>query len=335
MLKTYSRRQWLAQAAATGALATLGLPGTSLAKENWPAKPIRIVVPYAPGGPADAVARVLAEGLSGRLGQAVIVDNRPGASGIVGTDAAVRAAPDGYTFLISITSSMLINKFLYAKLPYDPEKDLALVSEIALGPLVLVVHPSVPATTAPELLAYIKQQKGKLSYGSWGAGSTPHLAGFHMSKSQGADMVHVSYKGEAPMLQDLLAGQIQMAFMTAMAAKAHAETGRVRLVGVTGEKRIDVLPSVPTFAEQGLKDEAYRLVGFVGMAAPANTPKEIIQRMSREVVALSSQASVKDKIAAVGLFPSPSGTPEAFAASYKRDAPSWAALIKTAGVQLD
>lgn len=335
MLTSYSRRQWLARAVATGVAAAAAGPGTSFAQGNWPAKPIRMVVPYAPGGPADAVARALAEGLSRCLGQPVIVDNRAGASGIVGTDAVVRAAPDGYTFLVSVSSSMLINKFLYAKLPYDPEKDLTLVSEIALGPVVLVVHPSVPAITAPELLAYIRQNKGKLSYGSWGAGSTPHLAAYHMSMSQDAGMVHISYKGEAPMLQDLLAGQIQMAFMTAMAAKAHAETGRVRILGVTGEKRIDVLPSVPTFAEQGLKDEAYRLVGFVGMAAPANTPREIIQRMSRAVIEVSSQALVRDKLTMVGLFPSPSGTPEAFAASYRRDTPSWEALVKTANVRLD
>ena len=328
-----TRRHWLAQAGAAGA--ALALPWSQArAQANWPDKPIRLIVPFGAGGATDIVARVLGEKLSTRLGQPVLVDNRGGAGGILGTDAVAKAAPDGQTFLLSLSTSMLTNQYLYAKLPYNPQRDLALVSLIAVAPVVLAVQPGVPAKTAPELLAYVKQNKGKASYGSWGVGSYAHLGGSFMSQSQGAEMAHVAYKGEAAMINDLVGGQIQMAFGSALAMKPHHDAGKLRIIAVTGESRMEVLPAMPTMAEQGLKDDAYRIVGFVGMGAPAKTPAAIVQRMSKEVADICALPEVRERIVGMGFRPT-AGTPEAFAAHYKRDAPAWEALVKASGAQLD
>jgi tripartite-type tricarboxylate transporter receptor subunit TctC len=337
-IQVTSRRQWLKQTAlltaAMGAMGTMGVSPTLFAQPAWPNKPIKIIVPFTAGGATDVVARLLGEKLSASLGQAMVIDNRGGAGGILGTDAVAKAAPDGYTFALSLSTSLLINQFLYDKLPYNPQRDLTLVSQIALGPVTLAVHPSVPAKNATELLQYIKTQKGKLSYGSWGQGSYAHLAGAYMSRQQDADMSHVPYKGEAPMLLDLLSGQIQIAFASALGSKQHADAGKLRLIGVTGEERMSTLPDLPTFAEQGVKDDAYRIVGWFGMAAPAKTPPEIVQRMAKELAAAMALPEVRAKIVAMGFLPV-AGTPEAFAAAYKRDMPSWEALVKASGAKLD
>ena len=218
---------------------------------------------------------MLGEQLSKRLGQPFVVDNRGGAGGITGTDAVAKAAPDGHTLLVSLSTSMLINQYLYTKMPYNPMTDLALISQLATAPVVLAVHPSVPAKTGPELLAWVKANKGKVAYGSWGVGSYAHLGGAAMSLAQDADMSHVAYRGEALMLQDLIGGQIQMAFTSALSAKPHADAGKLRLVGATGDTRMGVLPNLPTLAEQGLKDDAYRIVGFVGLGGPATRDGQV------------------------------------------------------------
>jgi len=319
---------------ATAAAGTAGLLPLAQAQSGWPDKPIRFVVPFNAGGATDIVARLLSEKLAPKLGQPIVVDNRGGAGGILGTDMVAKAAPDGSTFTVALSTSLLINQFLYSKLPYSPQKDLALVSQVAVAPVVLAVHPSVPARNAQELLAYVRANRSKVSYGSWGIGSYAHLGGAFMSRSQNADMAHVAYKGEALMLQDLIGGQIQMAFASALGAKPHADTGRLRLIGVTGEQRMEILPQLPTLAEQGMREDAYRIVGFVGMAAPARTPPEIVQRMAREVQQLCEQPEVKARIVAMG-FSVAASTPEAFAAAYRRDAPAWEALVKESGASLD
>ncbi|MBS0466964.1 MAG: tripartite tricarboxylate transporter substrate binding protein [Proteobacteria bacterium] len=326
-----TRRAWLSQGVA--AAATLcGLPA-ALA-QSYPSRPIRLIVPFNAGGATDIVARVIGEKLSPRLGQPVLVDNRGGAGGILGTDAVAKAQPDGYTFVLSLTTSLLINQFLYTKLPYHPQKDLALVTQIALAPVTLLVHPSLPVKTGPELLQYVARHKGKLSYGSYGVGSYAHLGGAYMSQSQDADMAHAAYKGEAPMLQDLIGGQIQLAFASALGAKPHIDAGRLKVIGVTGEQRMAVLPSAPTLAEQGLNDEVYRVVGWVGMAAPAKTPPELVQRMAAEVRAVCALPEVRDRIVAMGFLPV-ANTPEQFAAAYQRDLPIWERLVKITGARLD
>ena len=231
------------------ALGSTGLLGTALAqtgKAAWPTKPIRLVVPFNAGGATDIIARTVGEALSKRIGQPVVVDNKGGAAGILGTDAVAKAPADGHTLLLTLSTSMLINQFLYTKLPYNPQKDLALVTQIAAAPVTLVVHPSVPANNMKELLAYAKSHKGKLSYGSWGTGSYAHLAGAYMSKTMDADMVHVAYKGEAPMIQELIGGQLQLCFSSALNTKPFIDAGRVKAIGVTGTQRMDILPKVPT-----------------------------------------------------------------------------------------
>ena len=327
---TSSRRVWLCAAASAAALCAIA-PAQA---QTYPSKPIKMVVPFPAGGATDVLARVLAEKMAAGLGQPVIIDNKPGAAGIIGTDAVAKAAPDGYTIVLSLSNSLLTNQFLYEKLPYDTQRDLTLVYQIAMAPLVLVVHPSVPVKTGPELLKYVSENQGKLAYGSYGVGAYPHLAGAHMSLTQKADMNHVAYKGEAPMLQDLIGGQIQMAYASALVAKPHIEAGKLKAIGVTGERRMSTLPNVPTLAEQGLKDEAYRVTGWLAIAAPANTPKPIVQRIADEVRKATQQPDVQAKVAGMG-FEIKDSSPEAFAAAYKQERPVWERLIKQSGAKLE
>lgn len=322
-----NRRTWLCAVAALSA-------GTAAQAQTFPGKPIRLVVPFPPGGATDILARMLGEKLAVAFKQPVVIENKAGAAGIIGTDAVAKATPDGHTLVLSLSNSLLTNQFLYTKLPYDTQRDLALVYQIATAPLVLVVHPSVPANTGPELLQYVKANKGKLAYGSYGTGAYPHLAGSHMSLTQQADMNHIPYKGEAPMMQELIGGQIQMAYASALQAKPHLEAGKVKAIGVTGERRMSTLPNVPTLAEQGLKDEAYRVTGWLALAAPAGTPKAVIDRIAAEVRAATRQPDVQARIAAMG-FETKDSSPEAFAAVYKQELPVWERLIKQSGARLE
>ena len=301
---------------------------------TFPSKPLRIVVPYPPGGATDVLARVLAAKMAPRLGQPVVIDNKPGASAILGTDAVAKAAPDGHTVVLTLSQSLLTNMFLYDKLPYDPRRDLVMVTQIAVAPVLLVVHPGVPASTGPELLAYARANKGKLSYGSWGVGAYPHLAGAHMSLTQQADMAHIAYKGEAPMMQDLIGGQIQMAYASVLQARPHIEAGRIKVIGTTGDRRMAALPQVPTLAEQGLTDPAYRVAGWLAMAAPAGTPAPIVERWAEEVRLASEQPDVAARIAAMG-FERKASTPQQFAAAYAAEVPVWESLVRQSGARLE
>lgn len=302
--------------------------------QAYPTKPIRMVVPFAAGGATDVLARILGEKMAVGLGQPIIIDNKSGAAGIIGTDVVAKAPADGHTLVLSLSNSLLTNQFLYDKLPYSTQRDLTLVYQIAMAPVVLMVHPSVPARTGPELLKYMAANKGKLAYGSYGVGSYPHLAGAHMSLTQQADMNHIAYKGEAPMMQELLGGQIQMAYASALQAKPHIESGRIRVIGVTGERRMGTLPNVPTLAEQGLKDEAYRVTGWLAIAAPAGTPRAVVQRIADEVRKATQQPDVQARVAAMG-FEIKDSSPEAFAAAYKLELPVWERLIKQSGAKLE
>ncbi|WP_062478535.1 Bug family tripartite tricarboxylate transporter substrate binding protein [Variovorax boronicumulans] len=326
-----TRRALLCAAASTAALFALA---PAHAQAPYPNKPIRLVVPFQAGGATDVLARVLGQKMAASMGQPIVVDNKPGAAGIIGTDTVAKAAPDGYTIVLSLSNSLMTNEFLYDKLPYDTQRDLTLVYQIAMAPLVLVVHPSVPAKTGPELLKYVAANKGKVAYGSYGVGAYPHLAGAHMSLTQQADMNHVAYKGEAPMVQDLIGGQIQMAYASALAAKPHIDAGKLKAVGVTGERRMSTLPNVPTLAEQGLKDEAYRVTGWLAIAAPAKTPKAIVDRIADEVRKATQQPDVRERVAAMG-FEIKDSSPELFAAAWKQERPVWERLIKQSGAKLE
>ena len=319
------------------ALGSTGLLGTALAqtgKAAWPTKPIRLVVPFNAGGATDIIARTVGEALSKRIGQPVVVDNKGGAAGILGTDAVAKAPADGHTLLLTLSTSMLINQFLYTKLPYNPQKDLALITQIAAAPVTLVVHPSVPANNMKELLAYVKAQKGKLSYGSWGTGSYAHLAGAYMSKTTDSDMVHVAYKGEAPMIQELIGGQLQLCFSSALNTKPFIDSGRVKAIGVTGKQRMDILPKVPTIYEQGVQDDAYSIFGWVAMGAPAGIPKEIVDQLSAHLREVAKDPKVVERIAAAGFLPM-MNSPQEFQQNYQRDMPIWKALVEAAGARLD
>jgi tripartite-type tricarboxylate transporter receptor subunit TctC len=319
------------------ALGSTGLLGTALAqtgKAAWPTKPIRLVVPFNAGGATDIIARTVGEALSKRIGQPVVVDNKGGAAGILGTDAVAKAPADGHTLLLTLSTSMLINQFLYTKLPYNPQKDLALITQVAAAPVTLVVHPSVPANNMKELLAYVKAQKGKLSYGSWGTGSYAHLAGAYMSKTTDSDMVHVAYKGEAPMIQELIGGQLQLCFSSALNTKPFIDSGRVKAIGVTGKQRMDILPKVPTIFEQGVQDDAYSIFGWVAMGAPAGIPKEIVDQLSAHLREVAKDPKVVERIAAAGFLPM-MNSPQEFQQYYQRDMPIWKALVEAAGARLD
>ena len=319
------------------ALGSTGLLGTALAqtgKAAWPTKPIRLVVPFNAGGATDIIARTVGEALSKRIGQPVVVDNKGGAAGILGTDAVAKAPADGHTLQLTLSTSMLINQCLYTKLPYNPQKDLALITQVAAAPVTLVVHPSVPANNMKELLAYVKAQKGKLSYGSWGTGSYAHLAGAYMSKTTDSDMVHVAYKGEAPMIQELIGGQLQLCFSSALNTKPFIDSGRVKAIGVTGKQRMDILPKVPTIFEQGVQDDAYSIFGWVAMGAPAGIPKEIVDQLSAHLREVAKDPKVVERIAAAGFLPM-MNSPQEFQQNYQRDMPIWKALVEAAGARLD
>ena len=319
------------------ALGSTGLLGSALAqagKDGWPSKPIRLVVPYQAGGATDITARTLGEKLSARLGQPVLVDNRGGAGGVSGTDHALKSPADGYTLLVSLGTTMLINQFLYDRLPYQPQKDQALITQIALAPVVLLVPPQLPVSNAQELMAYIDRNKGKVAYGSWGAGSYAHLAGAWLSDKLKADMNHVPYKGEAPMLQDLVGGQLQMAFASLQSARPYIESGRLKTLAVTGTQRMDALPKIATMSEQGIKDEVFQVTGWLGMSAPANTPPEVVARLGRELQAVIALPEVRERIQQMGFIPVGS-SPEQFGAQFKKDAPVWERVVKVSGAKLD
>ena len=332
-MRSISRRAILATVAALAPLAVPGIMSAAHA-QAWPAKPIKLIVPYPAGGATDITARTLGEKLSARLGQPVLVDNRGGAGGVTGTDQALKSPADGYTLLVSLGTTMLINQFLYDRLPYQPQKDQALITQIALAPVVLLVNPQLPVNNASELMAYIERNKGKIAYGSWGMGSYAHLAGAWLSDKHKADMNHVAYKGEAPMLQDLVGGQFQMAFASLQSARPYIESGRLKPLAVTGAQRMDALPKVATMAEQGIKDEVFLVTGWVGMRAPAKTPPEVVAKLGAELQAVIAMPEVRERIQQMGFIPVGS-SPEQFNAQFKKDAPVWQRVVKVSGAKLD
>jgi len=328
-----SRRAILQGMSALGGTMALGSLAHAQSK-SWPSKTIRIVVPFNAGGATDAMARTFGMALSKRIGQTVLVDNKPGASGSLGTAEVAKAPADGYTLLVSLSTSMLINQFLYSKLPYKPQQDLLMLSQIAAAPVTLVVHPSVPANTMQELLAYVKANKGKLSYGSWGAGSFAHLAGAYMSKSMDADMVHAPYRGESPMIQDLLGGQIHLCFSSALNTKPFIESGQVKGIGVTGRQRMEILPDLATIYEQGVQDDAYSVFGWVAIGAPAGLPQNVAEQLSAHISAIAKEPEMIERVKHAG-FSLMMNSPEEFRQNYARDLPIWKRLVEVAEAKLD
>ncbi len=303
--------------------------GIAFAQANYPTRAVRIVVPSSPGGGTDILSRLLTPGLSERLGQTVVVDNRPGAGSIIGNDIVAKAAPDGYTLLMGI-STLAILPSMHKKLPYDAMRDLAPVSQAIAAPNILVVHPSLPVKTVKELIAFAKKHPGELNYASAGLGTNPHLSMELFLSMAHIKMVHVAYKGLGPALVDLLAGQVVVATSTMLAGLPHVKSGRLRALGTTGAKRSSVLPNLPTVAEAGVP--GYEAVQWYGLFAPAKTPKEIIAKLHGAMVAVLQSPAIKSKLAADGAEPV-GNTPEEFARFLRSETDKWGKVVRTAGIK--
>jgi tripartite-type tricarboxylate transporter receptor subunit TctC len=308
------------------------LPAPGRSQATYPNKPIRIVVPFAPGGSTDLLARRVGDKLAAAWGQPVVVDNRPGAGGTIGADFVAKSAPDGYTLLTGVTGSNAIAQALYPKLPYDVMKDFSPVSMIASAPLVLAVNPDVEAKTAAEFLALVKSKPGALSYGSAGNGTSMHLTGEMYKQAAEVSMVHVPYRGSAGMLTDLVSGQIQVTFGDVLVLLPQIEAGKIRALAVTSKARLPILPDVPTLNEAGL--EGFEALSWQGFFAPAGTPPELVEKLSAEVNRAMRSPDIKDYFAARG-FIVEGTTPEAFKTFIASEVKKWTPIVKSAGVQTD
>lgn len=314
------------------ALSAPFLGSAGWAQGAWPTKPIRIVVPFNPGGAIDALVRVIADGLTTRLGQQVLVDPKPGANTIVGADIVAKAAPDGYTFLITTNSTHTNNPTLYTKLPFDPAKDLIPVSLISLGTILVVVKADAPFGDLRSMGAWVKGLGRPATYGSWGIGSSAHLYGLMFEKSLGGLYSHVPYRGDVPALQDVANGTLDITWASPTSAKPQIAAGRVKPLAVAGAKRSASMPELGTFAEQLIA--GFDLSLFVAAYAPAGTPAEIVSRLQREIKIVITQPQVAEKMIAQGQTPVGS-TPAELAAVLTRETPIWADLIKQSGAKVE
>lgn len=322
------RRQFAALGAALIAGATL--PGRALA-QAYPSRPVKMIVPFPPGGPVDTTARAIAPRLSEALGQQVLVDNRAGAGGIVGAEIAAKAPADGYNlFVCAIHHSVL--PALRPALPYNIEKDFVPVSFAAMFPVVLVAHPSLPVRSVPELIAYARQNPGKLAYGSAGNGGGTHLAGELFASMVGVDLLHVPYKGSAPAMTDLVGGQVQLMFADAPTALPQIRSGRVRALGVASPKRSTLVPDLPTIAEGGVP--GYEAYSWAAIVAPAATPREAVARLNAEIVKVLNAPDVRQRLLDAGAEAMPS-SPEQFGLMLKAEMTKWAKVIKERNIQAD
>ncbi|HMO45654.1 MAG TPA: tripartite tricarboxylate transporter substrate binding protein [Rubrivivax sp.] len=272
--------------------------------QSYPSKPITVVVPAPPGGIVDTLTRTMVEEMAKQMGQPLIVDNKPGASGVLAAQTVARAAPDGYTVLVTYSTPILNAPYMFKKLPYDVKRDFSYVSQLYTGQLVLAVNSqAVPAKNMREFVAWAEGNKGKVVYGSYGIGSSAHLIGAYLSQSKGLDMVHVPYKGEPPMLQDLIGGQIAWAVGSASSLQPHLDSGKLRALAVLGDKPIKELPKVPTMAQAGFPDVEYRTVGWIGMLAPAGLPAPIQARLEQESLAALQSTAMKARLQVAGMEP--------------------------------
>lgn len=298
----------------------------------FPARPLRLVVPFPAGGAADLMARGLAQHLGEQLGQQVVIDNRGGAGGTVACEIVARAPADGYTLLFGTMGTQAINPALYSKLRYDPLKDFAPIALTHITPRVLVVGSSVKARTVGELIALARAKAGELTYGSAGNGSSSHLSGALFESLAGVDLVHVPYKGSAPLLTDLLAGRVDATFDSFTVYEEHIKSGRVRALAVTSRMRMAALPQVPTLAEAGLP--GYEVSNWLGVLAPAGTPKEVVAALHAAVIRAMADAGMKRQLTALGIEPATS-TPDEFSALIRSEIPRWARLVKASGAMVE
>jgi tripartite-type tricarboxylate transporter receptor subunit TctC len=302
------------------------------AADVYPAKALRLIVPFPPGGPADALARLVGDKLSASLGKAVVVDNRPGAGGNIGMEIGAKAAPDGYTLVLAPAGNLTVNPFLYRNVPYDVARDFAPVTVIAAVPNVLIVHPSVPAKTVAELVRYAKAHPGTLNYSSPGNGSGAHLGGELFKSMAGVDIVHIPFNGIAPAVTAVVGGQVQMMFAGAPSALPQVKAGRVVALGVASLKRTAAAPELPTLAESGLP--GFDVTSWYSIVVPAGTPTEIIAGLRSEIAAALTQSDVQEKLTGLGAEPI-GNTPAEFAAMLKVETAKWGKIVKDANIQVE
>ena len=322
------RRHWL-QAALLGA--SLTLVGAAIA-QSYPSKPIRLVVPFTPVGVTDTSGRLIAEQLSKRLGQQVVVDNKPGASGNIGTQQVAAAEGDGYTLLLGFDGTLVINPHVFPKTGFDTLKDFAPIGKIGDAVLILVANPSFPAKNLKDLIALSKTQAGGLSYGTSGTGGTPHIAGELLRQRTGANLVHVPYKGGGQALTDVLGGNIPLVYTAIASAIPHVKSGKLLPIAVSSSKRASSMPDVATFIENGVTD--FEASSWVGLLAPAKTPRAIITRLNTELNAVLNDPEVKERLNGMGITAAP-GTAESFGAELSRDLAKYGPVVKAAGIKAE
>ncbi len=304
--------------------------GIAVAAQDYPQRPVRLVVGFAPGGSTDVTARILAEKLTTALGQQMIVDNRSGAGGNIGADIVAKSNPDGYTVLMATTGVMAFNHYLYAKLPYSAEKDLAPVTQIGSLPLILIVPSALPAKSVKELVALARAQPGKYSFGTSGVGGATHVTAELFKALANINIVHVPYKGSGQMMGDLVSGQVQIAFDQIASSIGHVKSGRLRALGITTAKRSALLPDLPTIAEGGVT--GYDATSWNGLGVRAGTPQSTINRLQQETLKAIFAPDVKERLSALGVDPIGS-KPEEFAAYIKSERGKWIPLFKKIGIE--
>jgi tripartite-type tricarboxylate transporter receptor subunit TctC len=312
----------------------LGVAGSSPAgaQATFPSRPVTLVVPFPPGGGTDTGGRILAEQLGKLWGQTVVVENKGGAAGQIGADLVAKARPDGYTLLLGNIGTQAINPSLYRKLPYDPDTAFVPITLIAELPLALMVNPTVPARTAAELVALAKSQPGRLTYSSAGSGGAPHLAAEMFKDRTGTFILHVPYRGGGPALSDLIAGHVQLSFLTVLEASGHVKSGKLRALAVTGDKRVPALPDVPTLAETVLP--GFNAISWLGVLAPAGAPKEVVDKIAADIHGVMSDEAVKARFASLGGVPRTT-TPQDFAKLIAADRARYAQIITSRKITVD
>jgi tripartite-type tricarboxylate transporter receptor subunit TctC len=299
---------------------------------QYPTKPVRIIVPYPPGGTTDILARLVAKGLTDKLGQTFVVENRPGASGAIGSQAVAKSPPDGYTLVMGTISSHGINSALYKALPYDAVKDFAPVTNVASTPNVITVNPGVPANNLNELLALAREKPGKLNFGSTSQGGSPHMSAELLKMMAHVDLVHVPYKGAGPMLADLIGGQIQIGFDNLPSSMSHIKSGKVRAIAVTTAKRWPGAQEIPTVAESGVP--GYEVSGWFGLLAPAGTPKAVVDTLYRAIGEILKQPDVAKQLLELGAEPAANG-PDAFGRQIANEVEKWKKVVAATGVKAE
>ena len=301
----------------------------AVAADNYPAKPILLIVPFPPGGPADALARLVGEKMGASLGKAIVVTNRPGAGGNIGMEIGAKAAPDGYTLVLAPAGNLTVNPSLYRSMPYDVGRDFAPITVLATVPNILVVHPSVPAKTVAELVQYAKMHPGELNFSSPGNGSGAHLAGELLKSMAKVDMTHIPFNGIAPAVTAVLGGQVQVMFAGAPSVLQHVKSGTLRALGVASLARIAAAPDLPTLAESGFP--GFDVTSWYGVVAPAGTPSQVIDRLHSEMTKALNEPDVREKLAGLGAEPV-GNTPTEFAATIRSETAKWSKIVKDAKI---